>query len=317
VKTGGSGGSLGVIDGTGGLVGSNSGNISNSYSAGTVKGTCNTSGACALGGLVGTQTGTGGTITNSYSTSTVEGAGTTSNHTGGLVGAQTGGTITNSYSNGTVKKSGSGNDRNYVGGLVGYQNGGTIEKSYSTSTVTNSSTGAYNVGGLVGNQDAGTIKVSYFIGNVINESENSSIGGTVNNVGGLAGYTNGTIENSYSIGIVWGRSASKVGRLTGGIGSSGTIFYTYSVAELHPTTSCDGLLGTVYSGDKITNSFYNNELSPDCQDNGHAGEGKSTADMKLQSTFTGGWNFATNWSINAQLNDGYPYLKDNPPPAGD
>ena len=104
----------GVYGYGGGLVGENDGTITNSYSAGSVSG-----GECYGGGLAGVNV---GTINNSYSTGTVTGC----LDVGGLVGHNSG-TITNSYSTGSV----SGNCGNcYVGGLVGYNPGGTITNSY-------------------------------------------------------------------------------------------------------------------------------------------------------------------------------------------
>ena len=94
----------------GGLVGFNDGPITNSYSSGSV------SGSCGVGGLVGYKR--QGTITNSYSSGSVSG----SWNVGGLVGINEG-TITNSYSTGSVTGS------NYVGGLVG-DNVGTITNCY-------------------------------------------------------------------------------------------------------------------------------------------------------------------------------------------
>jgi filamentous hemagglutinin family protein len=80
----------------GGLVGNNSGRISNSYATGSVS-----AGAVAThsdaGGLVGfLDTGWNSTIINSYSSGTVAG---TAAYVGGLIGDAVGGTITNSYWN--------------------------------------------------------------------------------------------------------------------------------------------------------------------------------------------------------------------------
>jgi hypothetical protein len=87
----------------GGLVGGNSGIVSNSYSTGSV------SGMQSVGGLVG---GSWGTVSNSYSTGSVAGGW----EVGGLVGWNSEGTVSNSYSTGRVTGDGS------VGGLVGWNN---------------------------------------------------------------------------------------------------------------------------------------------------------------------------------------------------
>jgi len=113
----------------GGLVGGSAGDVSNSYSTGTVTGRQH------VGGLVGWNT---GSVSKSYSSAVATGEW----GVGGLVGWSYGneGTLSDSYSTGRV----SGDTR--VGGLVGSNDGGTVTKSYSTSVVTGNS----QVGGLVG-----------------------------------------------------------------------------------------------------------------------------------------------------------------------
>jgi filamentous hemagglutinin family protein len=140
----------------GGLVGYNTGSVSNSYSTGAVTGTS----AFDAGGLVGYN---GGTISNSYSTVAVTGV----YYVGGLVGYNEG-TITNSYSTATV------NGNTYVGGLVGRLNtGGSITNSYSTGVVD----GFALVGGLVGyNYGVGPIVNSYW--DTDTSLQNISDGGT-------------------------------------------------------------------------------------------------------------------------------------------
>ena len=121
----------------GGLVGLNSGTISNSYSIGQV------TGSSPVGGLVGYNN--RGIISNSYSIGSVSG----DNDVGGLVG-QNNKTISNSYSSGQVIADST------AGGLVGLNSivanqgtiisRGTISNSYSVGQVT----GRVQVGGLVG-----------------------------------------------------------------------------------------------------------------------------------------------------------------------
>ena len=123
----------------GALAGAIQGDITNSYSMGSV------TGDTAVGGLVGVIE--GGNITNSYSTSSVTGVG----FVGGLVGAIQG-NITNSYSMGSV----SGDDS--VGGLVGHIDTGSINDSYSAGSVV----GKTNVGGFVGQNINSTFVSCYY-----------------------------------------------------------------------------------------------------------------------------------------------------------
>ena len=173
----------------GGLVGQNSGSVSNSYSMGNVSGTSTV--LTIVGGLVGRNY---GSVSNSYSTGNVSGF----ERVGGLVGTQTAGAIiSNSYATGNA------NGSTLVGGLLGLNFGGSVFNSYSTGNVS----GSDRVGGLVGTQTTGgTINNSYATGNV---------SGTSGTVGGLAGYNNaGTVNNSYSTGNVSG-TGSYVGGLLG------------------------------------------------------------------------------------------------------
>ena len=128
----------------GGLVGSNSTTITNSYVTGSVLGNR------FVGGLVGDNQ-SAGFIRNSYATASVEGTGA---NVGGLVGRNSA-TIMNSYAIGSVEGSGAN-----VGGLVGNnQSTGSIRNSYATGRVIGS--GA-TVGGLVGG-NAGTITGGYWL----------------------------------------------------------------------------------------------------------------------------------------------------------
>jgi hypothetical protein len=160
-----------------------------------------------------------------------------------------------------------------VGGLVG-DNMGAINNSYSSGTVL----GMRNVGGLAGYNSA-TINNSY--SNSVTKGA-TVLGGAIsgNRVGGLVGCNNGLINNSYSSGIVAGRSGN--GGLAG-----------------HDANNNDYCKGT------INKSYYDKETS--YQNDEGRGEGKTTAEMKQQSTFIG-WDFDKIWGINNTMNDGYPYL---------
>ena len=134
----------------GGLVGGNTGNISDSYVTGAV------TGQSCIGGLVG-QNFFFSTISNSYFAGVVTGSG---DLIGGLVGVNVyHSDISNSYATGTVT------GQNYVGGLVGVNHFWSfISNSYATGTVT----GTNKVGGLVGDKivyidnDYSSVSNSYF-----------------------------------------------------------------------------------------------------------------------------------------------------------
>jgi len=193
-------------------------------------------------------------------------------------------------SNGGVKFLGGNNT--YVGGLA-IVNSGTISNSYVTGNVIGGGTSAI-VGGLVGS-NGGTISNSYATGNVIWY-------GTSANVGGLVGTNQGTISNSYATGSVSG-TGSYVGGLVGASGTSGTISNSYATGSVSGTGSYVGGLVGYRSGATISSSYYNSETSG-MNDTGK-GEGKTTAEMKTQSTYLG-WDFAGTWTM---INGSYPILK--------
>ena len=161
--------------GVGGLVGQHSsGSITGSYATGDIFGQTN------VGGFSGSNN---GIIENSYATGDVEG----SDNAGGFAGVNYG-TITGSYAEGAVS------GYSAIGGFVGVNSttasgNGEISDSYSTGTVTGISGGSGNIGGFVGNMTYGTFTNVYSYGAV-----NSS----ATNTGGFAGtITGGSVVNSF------------------------------------------------------------------------------------------------------------------------
>jgi len=144
----------------GGLVGTNNGagNILYCFSAG------NTSGQQQVGGLAGENN---GFIVESFSQGTVAG---TTTEAGGLVGRNVaGGKIYNSYS--TASVSGGGN----CGGLVGLQwETGSIPTTILNCYATGAVSGTFPRGGLVGKNLSGTVTNSFW---------DSDIGGPDNGIG--------------------------------------------------------------------------------------------------------------------------------------
>jgi WD40 repeat protein len=329
---------LGLIDPniaveTGNHVGSLVGQLKSGTISGCYCKEGNVSGIWRVGGLVGYNH--HGSIITSYSTGTVEGNGSV----GGLVGCNYGdfedyGYITTSYSTGSVSGS------NYVGGLVG-ENSGSIDASNSAGMVS----GEEYVGGLVGNnkyewsEDSGRIIASYSTGMV---SGSGNVGGLVGinerdaniatsystgevtasgwYVGGLVGMNYGNITTSYSTGTVTGDRV--VGGLVGLSEVTGIVNGCYSSGSVSGNVQAGGLAGGGLGGwGPITNSFWDIKTSGQVQSAG--GEGKTTAEMQMESTFTSaGWDFAGEsingtediWSICEGTN--YPRLPWHIP-AGD
>jgi hypothetical protein len=228
----------------------------------------------SVGGLVGFTYNT--YIANTSAVSNSYSTGSVSGHTyvGGLVGHNISTTVSNSYNTGSVT------GISYVGGLVGRNNYATVSKSYSTGSVT----GKYYVGGLVGAiwGENSVVSNSYSTGDVTRSE------GTDTWNGGFCGWNesglsqSGTIENCYSIGSVY---------YTGASDPTNKGFVGYNV-------------GGIY-----TNNFWDSEASN--QSTATGATGKTTTQMKIQSTFTG-WNFSTIWEIIGGNGANYPTLRNNP-----
>ena len=227
----------------GGLVGSNSGSILNSYATGNVSATSTGPSASSYayaGGLVGYNS---GDILNSYATGNVSATSYSSSasaYAGGLVGSNDdGGSILNSYATGNVRAatSTSSSASAYAGGLVGYNDdGGSILNSYATGNV--SATGssfAVNAGGLVGSNSGGSILNSYAAGNVSATATSSSSSAYA---GGLVGSNSGgSITNCYRY--------------------SGQTFYRKSGSTTYSTAS--NTLGTAVSLENLKSPSWVNE----------------------------------------------------------
>jgi len=243
---------------------------------------------------------------------------------GALIGYSIGGTIMDCYSAGDVSSRG-----NFVGGLVGAADSATtIAVSYSVGNI---SSFGERLGGLVGSS-TGKIIDCYFTGSVSGLGED--VGGLIgyigdnsqiincystgfvsgsNYVGGLLGKvytlgsftTNGsTIINCYSTAFVNGDGL--LGGLVGALlGHSTTITNCYSTGSVSGTDDyIGGFIGESFSGGTtVINCFWDTETSK--QNSSARGEGRTTAQMKQQATYTG-WDFDNIWAIDE--GEDYPYL---------
>ncbi len=188
---------------------------------------------------------------------------------GGLVGLNWG-FVENCFTTGDVEGT------SYVGGLVGYNNG-IIENCYVTGEVK----GTERLGGLVG--------VTYKnISNSYSRANVTRLSGTMTTIGGFMGCrSGGVISNSYS---------------------TGWVKYEETIQTNKGFT---GLIEGVNTSTAFSNCYWDTETSGSTSSTGQeAGklEGKTTAQMKTQSTFTG-WDFTDIWAIEEGKNNGYPYLQ--------
>ena len=247
----------------GGLVGlkEDPSDIINSYVSGAV------SGNLSVGGLVGANS---GSIINSYANVVVTATGDGS---GGLVGKnQSSSNIINSYASGAV----SGSSR--VGGLVGqHAEDANIINSYATGTVTGTH---WYIGGLVGWNEPGA--------HIINSYASGAVRGSFD-VGGLVGWHQGRLRNTYATGDVSLTSTSdeRLGGLVGHWSSSGSIRNSYAIGRVIPGTdnarNAGGLIG-ITTG-TVVSSYWDGEAS---DWNISAGGVTSRTTMELQSPIAPG-----------------------------
>jgi hypothetical protein len=183
----------------------------------------------------------------------------------------------------------------YVGLFGSVDEGGIIK---DVGVVNATVTGGWMVGGLVGWNEY-TVSNSYSSGNVN--------GGAV--VGGLMGANDGTVSDSYSSGNVTGEDG--VGGLVGD--NYGTVSNSYSTGSVYGSDYVGGLVGD-NAGD-VNNSFWDTETSGQATSDG--GAGKNTTEMQDIATFSGaGWNItavapgSTNTTFTWNIVDGetYPFL---------
>ena len=214
--------------------------------------------------------------------------------TGCIVGANDG-TITDCYATGNVAADSNG----YAGGITG-GNGGRIINCYATGSVT----GNYGkTGGLVGS-NSGMIANCYATGNIT---------GNHSCVGGFAGASVGTIANCYASGNVTGNN-SCIGGFVGENYDGATTRNCYAVGNVTGSgNDVGGVAGL--NTDSISNCYWDTQVTGQasgCGDNESmfSGSGLTTTQMKQSSSFNG-WDFTTVWSINSNINNGYPYLASN------
>jgi hypothetical protein len=228
-----------------------------------------------VGAIVGRES---GTIEYSFVTGNISATGAGS-RVGGLAGYNDG-TIERSWSGASIT---AGANAAAGGGVAGENdgtiNGGVLVDCYATGTVTGSDNGM--VGGLVGYNLAGSIDDSYATGPVI--------GGKSSFVGGLVGADDGRTEISYSTGLVTGGSSAMVGGLIGEDIVRGTI-------ETYWDLDTSGISDPSQGTGNIAN------------DPGITG----LSDAQLKSGLPPGFDKKV-WKQSAAINNGYPYLIDNPP----
>jgi len=254
------------------------------------------SGGRSTGGIVG-YVRDDAVITYCNSFGEVRGTG---NNVGGVAGSMVDGSLSDCWSAATVT------GRDYVGGVVGdagrLLTGTSVVRAWSSGVIF----GEDCVGGVVGRyQDAG-ISLSYFKGSVFGDTR----------VGGLVGYFANTlsisvasISDCYSVGSVYGDEC--VGGLIGAefnfsLLRPGAVRMSFAAGPVSGNKNVGGFLGyRMELIDSTVQSCYWDKDATGCPSSAGKAQGKTTAQMKSQATFSG-WDFGSVWAIDEGVS--YPFL---------
>ena len=237
-------------------------------------------------------------IENVTVSGTIQGTGQGVTLFGGLLGRQAGGLVTNCASYVDMELVG-----RFVGGLVGQMTAqAQIEQSYYKGNITTSNPNDDNrwIGGLAGQFGGGSMVTdSYAMGD---------ISGT-HIIGGLIGYHwrgGASVTNSYFVGTVTGDADNAPVDDDGNpIFNIGGITGFSNPPQPDTDTDESKLINTFWDTEVsgLENSYGGGEYPTD-----NIGEGKTTAELKDQATFTD-WDFTDVWYIDPDVNDGYPILQ--------
>ena len=186
-------------------------------------------------------------------------------------------------------------DRTGVNGLF-YIVSGTVQ-NLGLVDINMTSTGS--IGGMC-QENQGTIPRCYVTGVMAGGSH----------MGGFVQWNStGTITNSFSRVSITGDGGNNIAGFVQFNGSAGTCDDCYATGALANGGGGAKEAGfcQLNDGGSIPNCFWDTETTGQASSDG--GTGKTTAQMKTESTFTdAGWDFLTIWFIDGVSNNGYPAL---------
>lgn len=265
---------------------------------------------CVVSGVVvgnnccGGVAGLGCNISNCTNLADVYGG----SNVGGIVGYGSSGELTDNinYGNVTYLK-GTGGDGDYFGGITGLNAQNKVLRCANFGNIT----AINNVGGIWGSQFVSSnkyvIAYSHNAGNVCGES----------NVGGIVGrcVNKETVHNCYNTGAV--RGNKYIGGIVG-CGDSFTLYNCYNSGYIDSNDIAGAILSSediLWGRAGVAACFYLKNpnvifgLGSAIENCDTEGTTACTKDeLKKQETFTN-WNFKKTWSIDAEINQGYPYLQ--------
>jgi len=158
-------------------------------------------------------------------------------------------------------------------------------------------TGGYRTGGLIG-RSTSEINNCFVTGKVTGDAGNSVVAGFI-------GQSLEPISNCY---VIVDINSNFEGA---GFVSFNNELTTncYSVGEITGTTKSGFCIDSIGHGDgEVNGCFWDTDVSNILTSDG--GTGKTTSEMKTESTFTDiSWDFSTIWDISGLINSGYPFLQ--------
>lgn len=240
-------------------------------------------------------------------------------YVGSLVGYLDGAAVSNcSVDGGFVSSVGDGYTISNIGGLIGYSQMSTICDSYFAGEVS----GYSEIGGLIGTIVQSTVSNNFAIGTVEDVGYDyyaSGVGGLVGHnqdstilrcfadcdvvgsysVGGLVGFNEGDISDSYALGDVNG--VSSVGGMAGSCWDKYypvSLSHSYAAGRVVAEDIAGGLVGNGYTRDCYAACFWDANVNNDLTGIGNNYSdpcgviGETTENMKLTGTYIDtGWDF--------------------------
>jgi hypothetical protein len=225
------------------------------------------------------------------------------------------GTILSSSASGSVTDAG---PEGSAGGLVGEVDEGTIELSQSSASVSAPYTGSGGLVGVMYNFGGGSkIDQSFATGKI-----SAASGGIA---GGIIGDNLATVENCYSTGTVSVASDGYAGGLAGennqgGYNDGATITDSYSTGRVKRATGVlrGGFISKDLDPGDLTDDYWDRDTSSINKKSEGAGSPKNDSGItglttqQLQSGLPTGFDPKI-WTGSPQVNNGLPYLVNDPP----
>jgi hypothetical protein len=202
------------------------------------------------------------------------------NSAGSIIGRISGGVVAHcSAINDTLISKGT-SSQVAIGGIIGW-NAGTLEKSYSNNCYIETNRNASYAGGITAINSGAALNCYTVYCNILDKATTASFIES----GGAFGSGSGSISNIYSVSLVTFNQYP----------AGNNVFSGYQAANgstSYADTSYFGVTEVKISG------------------TGVEANKQTTSEMKIEENFVG-WDFSTVWSIDPEINDGYPYLLDN------